>query len=93
LLYARNGMTTAEKFEAIQSLFTEISDYARTGKRTGLRSFHDAVADWTDEFDERCKPNGRSRACLPASLRLMICLALNDRARQPVRYWRPPEDG
>lgn len=61
LLYARNGMTTAEKFEAIQSLFTEISDYARTGKKTGLRSFHDAVADWTEEFDERCKPNGRSR--------------------------------
>ncbi len=61
LLYARNGMTTAEKFEAIQSLFTEISDYARTGKKTGLRSFHDAVSDWTEEFDERCKPNGRSR--------------------------------
>lgn len=61
LLYARNGMTTADKFEAIQSLFTEISDYARTGKKTGLRSFHDAVADWTEEFDERCKPNGRSR--------------------------------
>lgn len=61
LLYARNGMSTADKFEAIQSLFTEISDYARTGKKTGLRSFHDAVADWTEEFDERCKPNGRSR--------------------------------
>lgn len=61
LLYARNGMTTTEKFEAIQSLFTEISDYARTGKKTGLRSFHDAVADWTEEFDERMKPNGRSR--------------------------------
>lgn len=61
LLYARNGMSTADKFEAIQSLFTEISDYARTGKKTRLRSFHDAVADWTEEFDERCKPNGRSR--------------------------------
>lgn len=61
LLYARNGMSTADKFEAIQSLFMEISDYARTGKKTGLRSFHDAVADWTEEFDERCKPNGRSR--------------------------------
>lgn len=61
LLYARNGMSTAEKFEAIQSLFTEISDYARTGKKTGLRPFHEAVSDWTEEFDERCKPNGRSR--------------------------------
>lgn len=60
LLYARNGMSTADKFETIQSLFTEISDYVRTGKKTGLRSFHDAVADWTEEFDERCKPNGRS---------------------------------
>lgn len=61
LLYARNGMSTADKFETIQSLFTEISDYARTGKKTGLRSFHDAVVNWTEEFDERCKPNGRSR--------------------------------
>jgi len=61
LLYARNGMTTADKFEAIHSLFTEISDYVRTGKKSGLRSFHDAVSDWTEEFDERCKPNGRSR--------------------------------
>lgn len=61
LLYARNGMTTAEKFEAIQSLFTEISDYARTGRKTGLRSFYDAVTDWTEEFEERIKPDGRAR--------------------------------
>ncbi|WP_170974740.1 DnaB-like helicase C-terminal domain-containing protein [Citrobacter sp. TBCS-15] len=61
LLYARNGMTTSEKFEAIQSLFTEISDYARTGRKTGLRSFYDAVTDWTEEFEERIKPDGRAR--------------------------------
>lgn len=61
LLYARNGMTTSEKFEAIQSLFTEISDYARTGRKTGLRSFYDAVTDWTEEFEGRIKPDGRAR--------------------------------
>lgn len=61
LLYSRNGMTTAEKFEAIQSLFTEISDYVRTGRKTGLRSFYDAVTDWTEEFEERIKPDGRAR--------------------------------
>lgn len=61
LFYARNGMSTTQKFEAIQQLFTEISDYARTGRKTGLRSFSDAVADWSDEFEERMKPDGRSR--------------------------------
>lgn len=61
LFYARNGMSTSQKFEAIQQLFTEMSDYARTGRKTGLRSFCDAVADWSDEFEERMKPDGRSR--------------------------------
>lgn len=61
LLYARNGMNTSQKFEAIQQLFTELSDYAKTGRKVGLRSFRDAVSDWSEEFEERMKPDGRSR--------------------------------
>jgi replicative DNA helicase len=61
LLYARNGMTATQKYEAIQGIFTQLSDHSKTGSRRGLRSFCDAVTDWSDEFDERMKPNGRAR--------------------------------
>ncbi|CAM3461024.1 Replicative DNA helicase [Klebsiella pneumoniae] len=61
LLYARNGMTAEQKFDAIQGLFTEITEHVKTGRRTGLRTFYDAVTDWSAEFDERLKPDGRSR--------------------------------
>lgn len=61
LLYARNGMSATEKYEAIQSIFTQLTDHSKTGSRRGLRSFEDAVSDWTNKFDERMKPNGRSR--------------------------------
>ena len=45
LLYARNGMTAEQKFDAIQGLFTEITEHVKTGRRTGLRTFYDAVND------------------------------------------------
>nr|VUD28238.1 replicative DNA helicase [Raoultella sp. NCTC 9187] len=61
LLYARNGMTAEQKFDAIQGLFTEITEHVKTGRRTGLRTFYDAVNDWSNEFDDRMKPDGRSR--------------------------------
>lgn len=61
LLYSRNGMTAEQKFDAIQGLFTEITEHVKTGRRTGLRTFYDAVTDWSAEFDERLKPDGRSR--------------------------------
>lgn len=61
LLYARNGMTATQKYEAIQSIFTQLSDHAKTGSRKGLRTFADAVESWSNEFDERVKPDGKSR--------------------------------
>jgi len=61
LMYARNGMSAAEKFEAVQSIFTQIADHAKTGIRKGLRTFQQAVADWSDGFEERMKPDGKSR--------------------------------
>lgn len=61
LMYARNGMSAAEKFEAVQSIFTQIADHAKTGSRKGLRTFQQAVADWSDAFEERMKPDGKSR--------------------------------
>lgn len=61
LMYARNGMSAADKFEAVQSIFTQIADHAKTGSRKGLRTFQQAVADWSDGFEERMKPDGKSR--------------------------------
>lgn len=61
LMYARNGMSAADKFEAVQAIFTQIADHAKTGSRKGLRTFQQAVADWSDAFEERMKPDGKSR--------------------------------
>ncbi|WP_436879529.1 DnaB-like helicase C-terminal domain-containing protein [Escherichia coli] len=61
LLYSRNGMNATQKYEAIQGIFTQLADHSKTGSRKGLRSFHDAVSSWSEEFDERLKPDGRAR--------------------------------
>lgn len=53
LLYSRNGMTTSQKFDAIQTLFTDIADYAKTGNRRGLREFSEVMGDWVDEVEAR----------------------------------------
>jgi len=61
LMYARNGMTAAEKFEAIQALTTQITDYTKTGNRRGLRPFSDVMADWSVELEKRFDPAGNQR--------------------------------
>ncbi|WP_437609621.1 DnaB-like helicase C-terminal domain-containing protein [Erwinia sp. V71] len=61
LMYSRNGMSAAEKFEAIQMLTTEITDYAKTGKRRGLRSFSDVMDEWVVDLEKRFDPAGEQR--------------------------------
>ncbi|MEN3257803.1 DnaB-like helicase C-terminal domain-containing protein [Sodalis endosymbiont of Spalangia cameroni] len=61
LLYARNGMSTREKFESIQTLFSEITDHVKTGKRRGARPLGDVMADWLDEVDQRFSDTTRTR--------------------------------
>lgn len=46
LLYSRNGMTATQKYEAIQAIFTQLTDHAKTGSRRGLRSFGEVMEDW-----------------------------------------------
>lgn len=53
LLYANNGMQATEKLESIQSLFTEITDHAKTGARRGLRTFEDVFTDWVGVVEKR----------------------------------------
>lgn len=61
LLYSRNGMTTSQKFDAIQNLFTDIADYAKTGNRRGLREFSEVMGDWVDEVEARWSDSDATR--------------------------------
>lgn len=61
LLYSRNSMTAVEKLESITMLTTQISDYAKTGKRRGLRSFGDVMDDWVTDLEKRFDPQGEQR--------------------------------
>ncbi|ENY7797856.1 DnaB-like helicase C-terminal domain-containing protein [Citrobacter freundii] len=61
LLYSRNGMTTSQKFDAIQTLFTDIADYAKTGNRRGLREFSEVMGDWVDEVEARRSDSDATR--------------------------------
>ncbi|HCR0925051.1 TPA: AAA family ATPase [Klebsiella aerogenes] len=61
LLYARNGMSAVEKYEAIQSIFTQLTDHSKTGGRRGARTLADVADDWIAEVEKRFDPNQRSR--------------------------------
>ncbi|EJG2193374.1 AAA family ATPase [Klebsiella oxytoca] len=61
LLYARNGMNAVEKYEAIQSIFTQLTDHSKTGSRRGARTLADVADDWVAEVEKRFDPNQRSR--------------------------------
>lgn len=61
LLYARNGMSATEKYEAIQSIFTQLTDHSKTGSRRGARTLADVAEDWIAEVEKRFDPNQRSR--------------------------------
>lgn len=61
LLYTRNGMTAAQKYEALQGVFTQLADHAKTGSRRGVRTLAEVADDWTEELAQRLDPNSRSR--------------------------------
>lgn len=61
LLYAKNGMTAAQKYEAVQSIFTQLTDHAKTGSRRGARPLMEVMEDWLDELEGRFDPKKRSR--------------------------------
>lgn len=61
LLYSRNGMTATQKYEAIQAIFTQLTDHAKTGSRRGLRSFGEVMEDWVSDLEKRFDPSGEQR--------------------------------
>lgn len=61
MLYSRNGMTAVEKLESVSTLTSQISDYAKTGNRRGLRSFGDVMDSWVTDLEKRFDPSGEQR--------------------------------
>ncbi|CND06768.1 replicative DNA helicase [Yersinia frederiksenii] len=60
LFYANDGMTAEEKFEAAQTLFSQIADHAKTGNQRGLRRFEDVFTDWVDVVESRLSGDPRA---------------------------------
>ncbi|WP_288444817.1 DnaB-like helicase C-terminal domain-containing protein [uncultured Pantoea sp.] len=61
MLYQRSTISAADKLEAVSSLTSQISDYARTGNRRGLRSFGDVMDGWVSDLEKRFDPSGEQR--------------------------------
>ena len=57
VLYARTGMTTAQKLDAVQSMAMRIDEKSRTGNVQGLVSFREAFNAWTDNVGDRLEGN------------------------------------
>lgn len=74
MLYARNGMSAAEKLDAVSVMTSQISDHAKTGKSKGLRSFGEVLTGWAAElekrFDSSAAPRGLSTG-IPSLDRLL----------------------
>ena len=61
MLYTRSTMSAVEKLDAVNSLTSQISDYAKTGNRRGLRSFGEVMDSWVTDLEKRFDPNGAQR--------------------------------
>lgn len=61
LFYANNGMTATEKFEAVQTVLTEITDHAKTGRRRGALPFRELMLGWLDRVNERLEDTDKAR--------------------------------
>ncbi|OKP29412.1 DnaB-like helicase C-terminal domain-containing protein [Serratia fonticola] len=78
LLYARNGMTTGQKLEAVQSLAMQIDDKAKSGNTRGLVPFSDAMQEWMDVVSGRLSQD-------PASIGLTSGIKALDEVLEPKR--------
>ncbi|ARJ43275.1 helicase DnaB [Pantoea alhagi] len=61
MLYTRSTMNAVEKLEAVSTLTSQISDYAKTGNRRGARALIDVMDDWLREVEGRFDNTGAHR--------------------------------
>lgn len=53
MLFERNGLTTSEKLSAIQSIFTQVDDYNKSGRTLGLKTLQTISEKWHQTLDDR----------------------------------------
>lgn len=53
VLYAKSGMTTAEKLQTLQALMMQVDEKAKAGSHRGLVSFREAFNKWTYQVGDR----------------------------------------
>lgn len=61
MIYEKSNLSTSEKLSAIQSLFTQIDDYNKTGKTLGLKSLNTIAEKWTDTLEKRLENSESAR--------------------------------
>lgn len=61
MIYEKSNLSTSEKLSAIQSLFTQIDDYNKTGKTLGLKSLNTIAEKWTATLEKRLDSSDSAR--------------------------------
>ena len=61
MIYEKSNLSTSEKLSAIQSLFTQIDDYNKTGKTLGLKSLNTIADKWTATLEKRLDNSDSAR--------------------------------
>ena len=61
MIYEKSNLSTSEKLSAIQSLFTQIDDYNKTGKTLGLKSLNTIADKWTETLEKRLDNSDSAR--------------------------------
>ena len=61
MIYEKSNLSTSEKLSAIQSLFTQIDDYNKTGKTLGLKSLNTIADKWTATLEKRLDSSDSAR--------------------------------
>ena len=61
MIYEKSNLSTSEKLSAIQSLFTQIDDYNKTGKTLGLKSLNTIAEKWTETLEKRLDNSDSAR--------------------------------
>lgn len=61
MIMEKSTLSTNNKLSAIQSLFTEIDDYNKTGKTLGLKSLQTIADKWTNTLERRISGDDSAR--------------------------------
>ena len=61
MIFEKSSLSTSDKLSAIQALFTEIDDYNKTGKTSGLKSLTTVADKWVQTLSDRLENKDNAR--------------------------------